>query len=68
MREVCLKVDKIKCGGCIDIITDSLRELEGISNISGELLTQEIKFKIADEMKLPEVLNKLSEIGFPAKA
>ncbi|MBK9107401.1 MAG: heavy-metal-associated domain-containing protein [Saprospiraceae bacterium] len=66
MKEVCLKIDQIKCSGCISTIKDKLREQADISNISGELQTKEIKFTIAEEIKLTEILNILTKIGFPA--
>lgn len=67
MSTLCLKIEKIKCNGCVNTILDNLNKQEGLSNLSGDAITKVIKFTIDEESRLEKILNILNEIGFPAK-
>lgn len=65
MREVYLKIENIKCSGCIDTITKKLSNQIGLSEIRGDVNSKTVKFTLTDEGRFSEILKLLNDLGFP---
>ena len=52
------------CGACSKAIKEALTSVEGVSNITAEPKTTEIKFEAADDKTARMAVNKLAAAGF----
>ena len=57
----------MKCGGCVQTVEDILKNFDGTENVSVNLLTESAYFDIKNkQINIDEILQSLSENGFPA--
>ena len=58
----------MKCGGCVNTVENILKNVEGVKNVSVNLLTESAYFEINKTYtEIDKVLENLKENGFPAK-
>jgi copper chaperone CopZ len=58
-------IQNLKCGGCANTVTKELMALQGVSNVTVDDETSIVRFE-APESQLPEVTERLSQLGYPA--
>lgn len=62
--QVSYNVLNVKCGGCATSIQDSLKALEGITDIQVDVSRGKVTI-IGDNLDEMKIKNTLSEIGYP---
>ncbi len=68
MKSIQLNVSGMKCGGCVQTVEKILNDSEGTKNVSVNLLTESAYFDIKNKkLNLNEILDNLSNNGFPSK-
>jgi len=68
MKSIQLSICGMKCGGCVQTVENILKNHEGTDNVSVNLLTESAYFDIRSKrINIDEILNSLSENGFPSK-
>ena len=68
MESIQLSITGMKCGGCVSTVEKILNNLDGIQNVSVNLLTESAYFEITKKhIEIEEVLENLKENGFPSK-
>jgi copper chaperone len=66
MTQLIYSVPNISCGHCVASITNELKEIEGVKNISGDPQTKTITLELTSPATDDQVKAKLAEIGYPA--
>ena len=68
MKSIQLNISGMKCGGCVQTVERILKDSEGTKNVSVNLLTESAYFDIKNnKLDIKEILDNLSEQGFPSK-
>ena len=68
MKSIQLNISGMKCGGCVQTVEKILINSDGTDNVSVNLLTESAYFDIKNNnLDIEEILNNLSNNGFPAK-
>tara|TARA_Y100001933_G_scaffold57148_1_gene57077 strand:- start:4375 stop:6672 length:2298 start_codon:yes stop_codon:yes gene_type:complete len=68
MKSIQLSICGMKCGGCVQTVENILKNHDGTDNVSVNLLTESAYFDIkSKQLNIDEILNSLSENGFPSK-
>ena len=68
MDSIQLNISGMKCGGCVQTVENILNNSEGTTNVSVNLLTESAYFdKKNNNLNIEEILESLSNNGFPAK-
>ena len=68
MKSIQLNITGMKCGGCVQTVERLLNNSEGTKNVTVNLLTESAYFDIQNnKLDLDELLENLSNHGFPAK-
>ena len=62
-----IKIENLKCGGCVKTATEGATALDGISNVIVLLENNSITFESSDAGSINIVEEKLKEIGYPKK-
>lgn len=60
-----IKVQNLKCGGCVTTITNKISEIRHISNININLDTSEVSFSHKNNEDIALVEKRLSKLGYP---
>ncbi|WP_417871703.1 heavy-metal-associated domain-containing protein [Winogradskyella sp.] len=63
--EATIEIQNLKCGGCANTITTQLSKLNGISDVSVNNDTYEVRFNYNSEEEFETVKTKLSDLGYP---
>ncbi len=63
--EATIEIQNLKCGGCANTITTQLSKLNGISDVSVNNDTDEVRFNYNSEEEFETVKTKLSDLGYP---
>lgn len=58
-------VQNLKCGGCVNTITNKLSEIENISDVIVNKDTSTVSFKAQSSNDVLLVKNKLKALGYP---
>ena len=68
MKSIQLSIEGMKCGGCVQTVEKILNNSDGTKNVTVNLLTESAYFDTVNEQfNLEEVLDNLSNSGFPSK-
>ena len=68
MKSIQLNINGMKCGGCVQTVEKILNNSEGTKNVSVNLLTESAYFEVKNKkLNLEEILDNLSNNGFPSK-
>jgi copper chaperone len=67
MKIAKIRVENIKCDGCVDTIRKSLSEVAGISELLIDKNTQMVEFKYGNDLNLEIVAAHLNQLGYPVK-
>jgi len=68
MKSIQLNISGMKCGGCVQTVERILKDSEGTKNVTVNLLTESAYFDIKNNnLDIKEILDNLSENGFPSK-
>ena len=68
MKSIQLNISGMKCGGCVQTVEQILKNSEGTSNVSVNLLTESAYFDIKNnELNIEDILKNLDENGFPSE-
>ncbi len=55
----------VKCGGCVNSITKSVSEIEGVSDVYVDLESATIEFEATNDSVIEQVKHKLESLGYP---
>lgn len=66
MDKTSLNVPKISCGHCVASIQNELKEMEGVTQVSGDPQSKKITVEFQAPASLAQIKAKLDEIGYPA--
>lgn len=64
METLEIKVENVKCGGCVANITANLREIDGIENIEVDIATGLVTI-IGHPLDNDQIKEKLIALGYP---
>ena len=67
MKTARIRVQNIKCEGCVDTIRKSLSEFAGISELLIDKNIQLLEFSYSTDLNLENVTAKLNQLGYPVK-
>tara|TARA_B100001115_G_scaffold164959_1_gene142221 strand:- start:461 stop:2758 length:2298 start_codon:yes stop_codon:yes gene_type:complete len=68
MKSIQLNISGMKCGGCVQTVEQILKNAEGTSNVSVNLLTESAYFDIKNtESNIQDILHNLDKNGFPSR-
>ena len=65
MKTVELQVQGMSCGSCVKHVTEALRPLEGVSDVTVDL--QAGRVKVSGDSHTPALLAALQDAGYPAQ-
>ena len=65
MIEEKIVIDNLKCGGCANTITKSLKELDGVQHVAVDLGTTTVVVTANEKVTRAMLLEKLSKLGYP---
>lgn len=65
MKEVNIKVENIKCGGCANHIIQHIQKLDGIEGVSVDIENELVLFHSENEESKFIAIDKLSKMGYP---
>ena len=65
MSQVVYSIPKISCGHCVASITNELKEIEGVKQISGDPQAKTITLELEAPATDDQIKAKLDEIGYP---
>ena len=66
MSEINLDVSGMTCGSCVKHVTNALKPLDGVQDVSVDLATGKVKVTRTTE-KTDDIIAALTEDGYPAK-
>ena len=66
MAQYVYSIPKISCGHCVAAITNELKELDGVQQVSGDPQTKIITVDAQPPANEEQIKAKLIEIGYPA--
>jgi len=61
-----IKVQNLKCGGCVNTITTKISEIKNINNVKVDMEAATVTFQYMDPDDALNVKEKLKKIGYPA--
>lgn len=67
MQKYELKVDGIKCEGCVNRINNVLSQIKKVTSYNVSLKNKTITIEIKNEKVLKEVIEKINSLGFDVK-
>ncbi|CAG5079245.1 heavy-metal-associated domain-containing protein [Parvicella tangerina] len=65
MNNLTVTIQNLKCGGCVNTVTNKLEELEGVSNVKVDEVTSQVSFELSQENDMEQVIERLAQIGYP---
>lgn len=68
MTQHLFTVPNISCGHCVATITNELKELDGVQQVSGDPQAKTITVDAQPPAGEEQIKAKLTEIGYPAAA
>ena len=63
--ETPIKVQNLKCGGCVNTIQHKLISLQGVENVTIDVENKLVHITHQDSVSLEILANKLKAIGYP---
>ena len=66
MSEINLNVSGMTCGSCVKHVTNALKALDGVGNVSVDLATGKVKVSRSTD-KSDDLIAALIEDGYPAQ-
>jgi copper ion binding protein len=66
MEKQTFSIPNISCGHCVMTIKNELSELEGITNVDGDLENKRVKVEWDAPATLDKIKDTLKEINYPA--
>ena len=67
MKTAKIRVQNIKCEGCVDTIRKSLSGISAISDLLIDKNTQLLQFSYDTDLNLENVTTKLNQLGYPVE-
>lgn len=64
MKQIELKIDGIKCEGCVNRIKKVLSSIKGIDSYEISLEEKKLVLSVKKEKVLEEVIQKIEKLGF----
>ncbi len=58
-----LKFEGLKCANCAAKIEEAIGKLDGVENVRVSYLAEKVKFDLADDVNLEELIAKSNEIA-----
>jgi copper chaperone len=68
MEKQTFTISNISCGHCVAAIKNELQELDGVTNIEGDLQGKTVTVEWDLPASTTQIESKLTEIGYPASA
>jgi copper chaperone len=68
MSEKAVHLPAINCQHCLNTIRRELSELEGVSEVSGDLEHKQVSIRFSEPASWDSIRQLLIEIGFPPEA
>ncbi len=65
MARYVYSIPKISCGHCVAAITNELKDLDGVQQVSGDPQSKTITIDLQPPAKEAQIKAKLQEIGYP---
>ena len=66
MARYVYSIPKISCGHCVATITNELKELDGVQQVSGDPQSKTITVEAQPPAEEEQIKSKLAQIGYPA--
>lgn len=66
MTQLKYSIPKISCGHCVATITNELKEIDGVKQISGDPQAKTVTLELESPATDEQIKAKLDEIGYPA--
>ncbi len=66
MEKKTFSIPGISCGHCVNAIKSELTELEGVTNVEGDIEGKSVAVEWDAPASEESIKNKLSEINYPA--
>ena len=60
-----MQASNIKCGGCVSNVTNALKKLDGIANVSVDIPSNMVSVE-GSELDKTLIETTLAELGYPA--
>lgn len=60
-----IQILNLKCGGCANTVKKGLLHVEGVTDVTVDLESSEVKVDSEDEKVIADVKHKLSALGYP---
>ena len=57
------KIEGLDCANCAAKIEEALGKLEGVNSVRGSFLSEKVKFDLADDIDLENLIQKSNEIA-----
>ena len=69
MRQETVKVEGMTCQHCVQIITDALKNITGLSTVNVDLVKKEVSVEFNENKTTPhKISDKIIEVGFELPA
>ena len=62
-----IKVENIRCGGCVNSITKKLSAIEGVESVAIAIEAQTVTVDMTDNAMKTAVIESLKRMGYPEK-
>lgn len=62
-----LSVSEMSCASCVARVDRALHALEGVRDVAVNLASETAMVRLDDAARLPQVLQRLSDLGYPAR-
>jgi copper chaperone CopZ len=66
MEKQTFHIPKISCGHCTRTIENELKELDGVQNVSSDILQKRVTVQFQSPLTKEKILATLKEIDYPA--
>ena len=65
MQKEIIKIDNLKCGGCVNTVTKHLNAMEGVDNIEVDLPSSTITLERDKAISRNSIIKSLGGLGYP---
>lgn len=62
-----LKVDNIKCSGCVQAIKTGLIDIVGVTDVKVDIQNGTVRIEASQNCSLEAILEKLKSLGYPGR-
>ena len=66
MEQYTFSIPNISCGHCTSAIENELKELDGITDVSGDIQAKTVTVQWQNPMTREKIISTLDEINYPA--